>query len=106
MKTKLKEVLKNPNDKLIAIDMDGVICHGEFWGNSEPQPKREMIDQIWKWYEQGAHIIIYTARQPIHYSHTHGWLIKNNVPFHGICMVMKPGADIYIDDKALNITDI
>ncbi len=24
-------LLKNPNDKLIAVDMDGVLCHGEPW---------------------------------------------------------------------------
>ena len=30
----------------------------------------------------------------------------SEVPFHGIAMLMKPGADIYIDDKALNISDV
>lgn len=106
MKEELLEILKDPRDKLLAIDMDGTICEGQFWGEGEPKPKQEFIDQMWKWYKGGAHIIIYTARQPRYYPATHAWLIKNEVPFHGIAMLLKPGADIYIDDKALNISDL
>ena len=106
MKDKLYEVLKNPNDKLIAIDMDGVICTGEFWGDGEPEPNQPFIDYMWKLYKAGGHIVVYTARQPRHYPATHAWLIKHEVPFHGITMCMKPGADIYLDDKALNTQDI
>ena len=105
-KKKLLEILANPNDKLLAIDMDGTICKGEFWGDSDPLPKQEFIDKMWVWYKAGAHIIIYTARQPIYYPDTHAWLIKYKVPFHGITMMMKPGADVYIDDKSLNIDDV
>jgi len=106
MKKKLLDVLENPNDQLIAVDMDGVICHGEFWGEGEPKPKQEMIDKIWEWYRKGAHIIIYTARQPKYYALTQSWLVKHEVPFHGIVMQVKIGADVYIDDKALNIEDV
>ncbi len=105
MTEKLKAVLKEPNDKLIAIDMDGTICTGVWWGKDspEPEPILEMVEFIWKLYRAGAHIIIYTARQPKYYSQTHAWLIKHEVPFHGITMCMKPGADVYIDDLAINI---
>jgi uncharacterized HAD superfamily protein len=106
MKQKLKEILKNPNDKLIAVDMDGVICQGEFWGEGDPIPNQEMINRVWTWYKKGAHIIIYTARQPKYYPQTQAWLVKNEVPFHGIVMQVKIGADVYIDDHALNIEDI
>lgn len=108
MKEKLLEILKNPNDKLIAVDLDGTLCIGEYWGSHspEPEPKTEMIVKVREWYNAGAHIVIYTARQPKLYADTHAWLIKHNVPFHGITMTMKPGADLYIDDKALNIEDI
>jgi len=105
-KQELFKNLKHPNNKLIAIDMDGVICKGEFWGDGDPEPVKEMIEQIWKWYKGGAHIIIYTARQPRHYAITQAWLVKNEVPFHGIVMQIKIGADVYIDDKALNVEDI
>ena len=103
---KLKKLLENPNGKLIAIDLDGVLCHGEFWGEEEPIPNQEMINTVIGWYRRGAHIIIYTARQPKYYPQTHGWLIKYGVPFHGIAMFMKPGADVYIDDKGLNSEQI
>lgn len=105
-KKRLLEILKNPNDKLLAIDMDGTICKGEFWGDEDPKPKTEFIEKMWKWYKGGAHIIIYTARHTKYYAHTHAWLIKYGVPFHGITMQMKPGADVYIDDKSLNIDDL
>lgn len=105
-KQDLKSILENPDDKVIAIDLDGVLCEGEFWGEGEPKPIKETIDKVWRWYRKGAHIIIYTARQPRYYPQTHAWLIKYEVPFHGIVMMMKPGADIYIDDKALNIEDL
>ena len=106
MKQKLIEILEQPNDKLIAVDMDGVICKGEFWGEKEPEPIAEMIEKLWEWYKKGAHIIIYTARQPRYYPATQAWLVKYEVPFHGIVMQVKIGADIYVDDKALNISDI
>lgn len=108
MKEKLLEVLKNPNDKLIAVDMDGTLCNGEFWGTEipDPTPIPEMIELMRKLYHKGAHLVIYTARQPMYYSRTHAWLIKHEVPFHGITMCMKPGADLYLDDKALHIEDL
>lgn len=106
MKEKLQDILKNPAHKLIAIDLDGTICEGEFWGETEPKPIAAMVERITALYHKGAHIIIYTARQPRYYQHTHSWLLKHCVPFHGICMQMKPGADLYIDDKALNLEDL
>ena len=102
----MKEILENPNDKLLAIDLDGVICKGEFWGEGEPEPVPEMIEKMWGWYKKGAHIVIYTARQPRLYAVTLAWLIKHEVPFHGIAMLYKPGADLYCDDKAINSKDL
>lgn len=95
------KTLTHPAGKLIAVDLDGTLCEGEFWGEGEPIPKTARIDAVRSLYQRGAHIIIYTARQPSYYIHTHAWLIKHRVPFHGICMQMKPGADLYIDDKAV-----
>ena len=106
MKEQLKDILQNPNDKLLAIDMDGTICKGEYWGEETLEPNQWFIDKMWCWYKAGAHIIIYTARQPVHYAKTHAWLIEHQVPFHGIAMLCKPGADLYIDDKCLNIEDV
>jgi len=106
MKEKLLEILANPNDKVIAVDLDGTLCAGEFWGEEDCVPIQKMIDLVAAWYQKGAHIIIYTARQPKYFAATQAWLMKNGVPFHGIVMQMKPGADVYIDDKALNVCDV
>lgn len=105
-KATLQAVLAKPAGKVVAVDLDGTLCAGEFWGEGEPEPIQPMIDKLWGWYKAGAHVIIYTARQPEYYAVTHAWLIKHKVPFHGIAMLMKPGADVYIDDKALNVEDL
>lgn len=106
MKSKLLAILENPCDSLIAVDLDGTLCHGEFWGSGEPEPNTAAIAKLITWYNKGAHIIIYTARQPKYFVQTQAWLIKHHIPFHGIAMQQKPGADVYIDDKALNIEDV
>lgn len=106
MKQKLLEILKNPNDKLICVDLDWTLCTGEFWWEWEPEPIQDRIDYINRLYEKWGHIIIYTARVPDYFTITFAWLIKNWVKFHWIAMQQKPGRDLYIDDKALNIEDV
>ena len=106
MNEQLITILNNPREKLIAIDLDGTLCTGEFWGEGEPEPIQWMIDLVWKWYKGGAHVIIYTARMPVYFQATQAWLIKHDVPYHGIAMRFKPGADVYIDDKSLNPFDL
>ena len=106
-KNELLKILEKPKGHIIAVDMDGVLCEGVWWGDGdEPKPIQKMIDKMWWLYKNGAHLIIYTARQPRYYPETHAWLIKHQVPFHGITMCMKPGANLYIDDLALNTEDI
>lgn len=109
MKKKLYQILENPDNSLIAVDMDGTLCLGEFWGrptDPEPTPNQPIVDLVRELHMKGAHIVLYSARQPFMYASTHAWLIKHGVPFHGICMTMKPGADLYIDDKTLNTEDM
>ena len=98
---KLKKILQNPNDQLIAFDLDGTLCKGEFWGGEEPKPIPEMIKLVWKLYQKGAHIVIFTARQLEYTKETYAWLDKHGVPYHGIMMNRKPGADLYVDDKSI-----
>ena len=106
-KKELKKILKNPKGKIIAVDLDGTLCEGEYWGEDrEPKPKPEMIKLLEEIHLKRGTIIIYTARWAELYRATYAWLIKHKVPFHGICMQIKPGADLYIDDKALNPEDI
>jgi len=99
------ELLKNPANKLIAVDLDGTLCKGKFW-EEEPKPIIEMINYVNNLYKQGAHIIIWTARFPKDYEKTINWLNKYNIMFHGISMRIKIGADVYIDDKSINPLEI
>ena len=100
----MENILKNPANKLIAVDMDGTLCEGKFWV-SECEPKLDVIEKINALYKKGAHIIIWTARFPKEYEMTLEWLLKHKVLFHGIAMRVKIGADIYIDDKAISLDD-
>jgi uncharacterized HAD superfamily protein len=102
----LKEILNNPNDKLIAVDLDGTLCKGEFWGEGEPEPIQHRIDFVNELYKKGGHIIIWTARMPEWYHQTQLWLQKHRVSYHGIIMREKIGADLYIDDKSLNAEEL
>ena len=86
--------------KIIAVDLDETLSHGKFW-EGEPVPDEKMIKKVFGWYKQGACILIYTARQPKYYVQTLAWLIKYEVPFHGIAHI-KPSADYYVDSKQTN----
>lgn len=100
------DVINNPSGKLICVDMDGTLCKGESWGHGYSEPYRDRIEFINNLYNNGANLIIYTARFPEMYAKTAAWLTKYGVRYHGIAMGKKPGATIYIDDRALNAEDV
>lgn len=100
------KIIKKPAGKLICVDMDGTLCEGESWGKGYSKPYKDRIEFVNNLYNNGGHIIIYTARFPEMYAKTAAWLTKYGVRFHGIAIGKKPGADIYIDDKALNVDDV
>lgn len=105
-KEKLIGILNNPNSKLICVDLDWTLCEWEFRWEWEPTPIIERIEYIKYLYERWWHIIIYTARATSYFTVTMAWLIKHWVKFHWIAMQQKPWADLYIDDKCLNIEDL
>jgi len=105
MKEKLLNILKNPANKLIAVDLDWTLCEWKFW-EEEPRPIQDRIDYINSLYKKWWHIIIRTARMPEKYMETKAWLDKYYVMYHWISMHTKIWADIYIDDKAINIDDL
>jgi uncharacterized HAD superfamily protein len=106
MKNKLLEILSNPKRKVIAVDLDGTLCKSEYWGEGIPEPEKVIIAEVDRLFMAGAIIIIYTARRPEYARETYAWLDYYGVPYHGVMMQKKPGADLYIDDKALNVEDI
>lgn len=100
---KLREILANPRDKLIAVDLDWTLTNWEFWwGVDRSKPNVDRIEFINNLYKKGAHIIVYTARQPEMCATTMAWLIENWVMYHWLAFGKKCGASCYIDDKALH----
>ena len=76
---------------------------------SEALPIFQSIQKLRKLYEEGHHIIIQTARgsgSGKNYEDlTRQQLEEFNIPYHALNIGKKPSADIYIDDKAINVKD-
>jgi uncharacterized HAD superfamily protein len=91
---------------VIAVDLDGVLCEGEYWGlkddEPEPKPKLDMIRQINKLHRSN-NIVIHTARRRYLAERTMDWLDKYGVKYHSLRFDKLP-TDIYVDDKAWNPT--
>jgi len=85
---------------LIAVDLDGTLCQGEFWGEGEPKPNKKVIEKVKKMYFAGHHIFIHTARKEVYRPVTEAWLKKHQVWYHGLIMERMP-ADLYVDDKSV-----
>jgi hypothetical protein len=108
-KQKLIKLLKSKNlvGKIICVDLDNTLCKGTYWlGDKEHPPVNEkMADYVRSLDDRGAFIIIWTARPLKALTKTYRWLGANNLQYP-IALRIKPPADLYIDDKALNVDDI
>lgn len=92
--------------EIIMVDFDGTLTlGGRFWTDDKIEPNQKIIDWVNKKYREGNCIIIYTARPYEVMRETVAWLIKHEVKYHGINMD-KPGAQIYLDDKAVNPSEV
>jgi len=99
--------------KVLAFDIDGVICHTEGSDYENSKPNKKAIEKINHLYDEGNKIIIFTARymgrnnNDISKAKAEGYeltvkQLKNwNVKYHKLIMG-KPSFDIIIDDKAYN----
>ena len=90
--------------KIIAVDIDGTIATGKFWAE-DCEPIEDNLEKINQLYFDGHTIIYHTARHPRYYELTYSWLVKHGAYFHALEMG-KLTANLYIDDKALNVNDI
>jgi len=99
-----------------CFDLDGTICHTpcdpdghnvRYW-DSTPFPF--MVEQVNRLYDEGAYIVIMTARGRNSGKNwtelTKGHLEEWGVKYHELePMFHKPNVDIFIDDKAVNVED-
>jgi len=95
-------MIYNENTKRLVynIDFDGTLTTGESYVNLVPVS--DMIEHVRELYFKGHIIIIWSARLWEDAATLVAWLIKHNVPYHGI-MLGKGGSDFYVDDKAIHI---
>ena len=108
-------------DKVIAFDLDDVICYrdeeeGKIKKYFSCKPYYDMIEVVNQCYDQGAHIVIYTARGMTSfagnphdvydnlYQLTKHQLEDWGVKYHKL-MQGKPYADYYIDNKAIDVLE-
>lgn len=92
-----------PNDKIIAIDIDGTICSvEEDYSKCILMPGcLEALNHI---RDQGYLIFLHTGRHINNFEITVNWLKENNVIYDNI-VFGKPPAKYYIDDRAIFFTD-
>lgn len=99
-----------------CFDLDGTICNTPMRlsdkkpGYLESTPISFMVDQVNRLYDEGNHIIIMTARgrgSGIDWSDlTRNQLVLWGVKYHQLePMFHKPDADIFIDDKGINVEE-
>lgn len=88
--------------KVIAVDIDGVLCEddGDYShaGLYNRKPIKETIDKVNRLYGQKHIIIIYTSRNPDRQQITEAWLRDNGVRFTAIRMG-KLWFDHYIEES-------
>ena len=97
-----------------VVDLDHTLCdtvqgpEGR-WKYFEATPIQSRIDVVNKLWEDGNTIIIETARgcgtKINHYEETFNQLRSWGLKFHTLRTGVKFGADVYIDDKAINSED-
>lgn len=105
----LKKIIDNPKGRLFAFDLDGTLSVGPYWGkeySERPEPNPKTIALCEKIVRGGGYVVIYTVRPPAWAKDTIAWLIEHGVWYHGINFGQKPGAAVYIDDRAVNVNDI
>lgn len=87
--------------KVIAIDLDGVICSEE---KTFEKPLAVVlpgaVEGINSLFNAGHTIIIWTARGWEQFRVTEFWLKNNGINYHSLLMG-KPIVDLFIDDRGL-----
>tara|TARA_B100001250_G_scaffold169750_1_gene146209 strand:- start:42904 stop:43200 length:297 start_codon:yes stop_codon:yes gene_type:complete len=91
---------------IYCIDVDGTLCTKSEKDYTKAMPYKERIETVNKLYEEGNEIIIFTARgsltgenwEDLTKKQLKDWNLKYSKLIFG-----KPGADYYIDDKAVDL---
>jgi len=95
--------------KTYVFDIDGTIVTDTKGDYKNAKPIHDAIIKLNELYDSGNKIILMTARgmtSKIDYTEfTKNQMIEFGIKFHELIMNVKPNADFYIDDKAINVKD-
>ena len=101
--------LTGDDAKRIFVDFDKTLTTGEgpsFWQDDEhEEPNEDMIQWVNEQYHKGHFVVVWTARPWSQAQNVASYLTKWGVEYYGI-RCNKGGADIYVDDKAVNVEDV
>jgi len=92
-----------------CLDLDNTLVRteGSDYKNSTPIP--EAVAKVQEYKRRGDHIIIMTARGASSKKDWREFTAKQlkdfGIPYHQLIVGHKPSADLYIDDKAINVKD-
>ena len=93
---------------IYCFDIDGTLCDNTDGEYEKAEPYFDIVSQVKVLYDAGHRIILYTARGSttgIDWRElTENQLCSWGVKYHELVMG-KPHADIYIDDKGINIAE-
>lgn len=93
---------------IYCFDIDGVLCDDLLGDYQNSKPRKDIISKINQLYEEGNIIKIFTGRGSqtgIDWTEfTKQQLESWGVKYHQL-IFEKPVADVFIDDKAVNIRD-
>ena len=94
---------------IYCFDIDGTICNTVDGQYRDSVPFSNVIKRINNLYDEGHTIIFMTARGATSgmdwTDFTHKQLGAWNIKYHRLITNSKPHADVFIDDKAVNIKD-
>lgn len=99
-----------------VFDIDDTICNNKNRDYANAEPIKEVIDKINYLYDNGATIKLYTSRGMVSCNGDlekiiaknkdilEKWLKKNKIKYNEL-IFGKPLGDLYVDDKAMNVSD-
>ena len=93
---------------IYCFDIDGTICDTVDNDYEKSVPRRHFIARINALFDAGHTIKIFTARGATSGKYLRGFTVEQlaswGLKYHELIMG-KPNADVFIDDKAMNIAD-
>lgn len=100
---------------IIAVDYDGTLCEDKYPDIGEP--KANVIEWVKNQRKLGAKLILWSCREGHHLFKAVEWCAKQGIEFDSINENIpelkfsyvgqhKVIADIYLDDKALKVSDV